>query len=229
MSALVDNTDTTREPPLGVLDVVRDREDDDADDDADDAVVVNTPPVTADEWVVHRHDGVTTVADDNPEYDADAEVVVVAFRDELDEARPEFAETTEALPLADTGGLSTYAFPPGRLRRVASICPKDDDEDAGSESSAEPETEAATNTPSGEGDEDADVLGPSDLGEDMAALRERLAKSTDVKVEEADGEAVLVVPKLGEDHTVFPDASVSDGPLADRIADLAAEYLEGSE
>jgi hypothetical protein len=112
---------------------------------------------------------------------------------------------------------------------VASICPEDDDEGDANEPSAEPEAEAATNTPSGEGDEDADVLGPSDLGEDMAALRERLANSTDVKVEEADGEAVLVVPKLGEDHTVFPDGSVSDGPLAERIADLAAEYLEGSE
>jgi hypothetical protein len=216
---MVDNTDTTREPPLGVLDVVRDRED----DDADDAVVVNTPPVTADEWVVHRHDGVTTVADDNPEYDADAEVVVVAFRDELAEARPGFVETTEALPLADTGGLSTYAFPPGRLRRVASICP----EDGGHEDSNDTQDETEAHTP--EGKPPSTVPPEERISEGMRCLRERLAESGDVRVGEVDGEAVLVVPKLGEEHTIFPDGSVSDGPLEDRIADLAAEYLEGNE
>ncbi|WP_424004839.1 hypothetical protein ACOZ4I_17385 (plasmid) [Haloarcula salina] len=221
MSAMTDGSGPDTRPPLGVLDVVRDRED----DDADDAVVVNTPPVTCDEWVVHRHDGVTTVADDNPGYDAGTEVVVVAFRDELAEAQPKFVETTEALPLADTGELSTYAFPPGRLRRVATICPEDGDHDAGDEGSDATEAQTPRDTSS---DEDGEERPLTDrLGEDMAALRDRLDDSGDVWVEEDDEQAVLVVSKLGEEYIIYPDGSVSDGPLNDRIADVAAEYLGG--
>jgi hypothetical protein len=36
---------------------------------------------------------------------------------------------------------------------------------------------------------------------------------------------VLVVQKLGEEHRIAPDGTVSDGPVADRLAEIAHEYL----
>jgi hypothetical protein len=36
---------------------------------------------------------------------------------------------------------------------------------------------------------------------------------------------VLVVQKLGEEHRIAADGTVSDGPVADRLAEIAQEYL----
>ncbi|EMA56221.1 hypothetical protein C451_03364, partial [Halococcus thailandensis JCM 13552] len=55
-------------------------------DHSDPAVVVNTPPTTADEWTAYTG---TTVAEDNPEYPADASIIVVAFRNEILDEQPE--------------------------------------------------------------------------------------------------------------------------------------------
>ena len=61
-------------------DVVRDRED----DDPDPAIVVNTPGAPADEWDISRFD--KTVAEDNPDYPSDAEIVTVVYEENLREA-----------------------------------------------------------------------------------------------------------------------------------------------
>lgn len=93
------------------------------DDDPNEAVVVNRPPVPAAEWVAYVDDGnEVTVADDNPGYDAEAEVVVVAFADELTAAHPTWdGDDPLALGGADC---ATYAFPPGRLDRVDGTDPE---------------------------------------------------------------------------------------------------------
>ncbi|EMA64869.1 hypothetical protein C470_00500, partial [Halorubrum distributum JCM 13561] len=61
----------------------------DGDEDEDlraPAVVINLPPVEADEWVAYHSDGEEgTVADDNPDYPSDAEIVVVSFKKTLDD------------------------------------------------------------------------------------------------------------------------------------------------
>lgn len=177
----------------------------DADDDSDDrdpAVVVNLPPVPCSEWDAY---GDTTVAEDNPAYDADAEVIVVAFRDELEAAHPAWdADSALSLPLE----CPVYAFPPRRLRRVGHVAEDDAPEDGAAE-----ETD------------------PTDrLTDAQAALRERLEETADVDVE-ADPDdseaAVLVVEKLGAEHTIAADGSVEGGPLTDRLEDVAGEYLGG--
>jgi hypothetical protein len=93
------------------------------DEDPNEAVVVNLPPVPAAEWIAYVDDGEeVTVADDNPEYNAAAEVVVVAFADEFDAAHPTW-NADNPLPLGEAD-CATYAFPPGRLKRVDDTDPE---------------------------------------------------------------------------------------------------------
>lgn len=83
------------------------------------AVVVNLPPVPARDWTVFYDEegGEVTVAMDNPGYDSEAEVVVVAFQEELNGELP----VEEPIPLTDLSdaGIGFYAFPPNRLEQVS--------------------------------------------------------------------------------------------------------------
>jgi len=186
-----------------VGDTVTDRET----DDDDTATVINLPPVTCDDWVIY--DG-STVAEDNPTYDTDTDVVVVAFDDDLAEHAPTW-DGDEPLTLAEAS-VRFYAFPPGRLRRV---------EPSSETPTTDPDAEAGAETPS---DPDGDAL---DGHDDVRALRDRLEERSAVEVGVEDGAPVLRVDKLGVTHTIAADGSVSDGPVADRLRDVAAEYLGG--
>ena len=86
-------------------------------DHSDPAIVVNTPPTTADEWKAY---GGTTVAEDNPEYPADASIIVVAFRNEILDEQPEMVAPDSPIPLEDLNevGIKHYSFPAPRLRRA---------------------------------------------------------------------------------------------------------------
>lgn len=100
-------------------DLVRDR---DADTGRDhQAVVVNTPPVSASEWVVHRrYHPDRTVAEDNPAYPADSAVVIVVFTGE--ESRLEYYSGAGSIKLSylNDRGIPFYAFPRPRLRKCGS-------------------------------------------------------------------------------------------------------------
>lgn len=180
----------------------------DAEDDAPTpATVVNLPPVTCDDWRV----GDETVADHNPDHPADAEVVVVAFDDHLDEYAPEW-DGDAPLVLAETD-VYYYAFPPTRLR------PADDAEDR----RRDEDREAAADD---EGETPSDPLAAWD---GLQQLKARLEERHEVEVRREDGEPLLAFDKAAREYRVRPDGSVSDGPFADRIADVAAEYLGGEE
>lgn len=105
----------SEESKFSTGDFVVDRED----TDPDPAVVVNKPPVTADEWgISYKSDGEeVTVADKNPEYDPEAEIIVVAFHHHLVESHPDWSKDEGAIPLAEAE-CNTYAFPPGRLKEL---------------------------------------------------------------------------------------------------------------
>jgi len=197
----------------------------DRDDDSDDpnrAAVVNLPPVSADEWKAYDD---TTVAKDNPEYDADADVIVVAFCDDLADAHPDWSgDAPLNLPLE----CAVYAFPPGRLRRVGHVDETDSeagvgDDDAVDDTGADRDTGGETDEPDGSDDE----TGNSPLTDAQAQLRDRLAESAEVIVETDGDAAVLVVEKLGGEHRILPDGTVEGGPLADRLGEVAREYLGG--
>ena len=108
--------------PIRTGDVVVDGDD----ESGDEAVVVKSPGATADEWRVPGG----TVAETNPGYPADDRVVVVVFREQLDEHYPQY---TGELPLAlcqlNRDGVDYYSFPASRLRRVDRLEPREIDLD----------------------------------------------------------------------------------------------------
>jgi hypothetical protein len=102
----------TDESDFSPGDVVLDRDD----DDADPALVVNClPGVSADEWDVP---GDQTVAEANPDYPADASVIVVVFVEKFDNDALEWhrEEPIALTELTDTP-MKHYSFPAPRLVR----------------------------------------------------------------------------------------------------------------
>ena len=180
---------------FAVGDTVVDRED----DDPNTATVVNCPPVSCEEWEV----GEETVADHNPEYDAEADVIVVAFDDDLDEGGPEWSGD-EPLPLAEAD-VPTYAFPPGRLARL----------DGG-----DPDADGST-------DKSETTTSPLDGYAELRELKERLEENSEVDVLRDRGEPVLSITKAAREYQIRPDGTVSEGPFQTRLADVADEYLGG--
>lgn len=90
--------------------------------DPDPAVVVNTPPVQVTEWYV-RPLG-CTVAEDNPTYPADDDVVAIVYKNELDEHRPYYSGHGHLdLGNLSRDGVSVYFYPESRLRPVGEIEP----------------------------------------------------------------------------------------------------------
>lgn len=174
------------------------------DTDADEpnvGVVTNRPPVACEEWTVYRDgDDAVTVADDNPGYDPEADVVVVVFRDDLREAHPDFAGENP-LPVAETAR-KTYAFPPGRLEAVGRL-----DSPVGHVPPEERLTDAQRDLRDRLGERsDVEVV---DGGGDVALLQ---------------------LEKLGDTYTIYPSGRVEgDGTIAERLAGLAAEYLGGED
>lgn len=231
--------------PFSIGTHVVDRED----PDPNLAVVINRPPVACDDWVAYHtpERGDVTVADDNPDYDPEAEAIVVAFREEFREAHPEWHPEDGPFTL-DESKVATYAFPPGRLEIVDEEWPDepgddgtDDQEDNARMAKITPGDPTIDDEADDEDDEGDDDEADGDEADDdeaaepeppevdgaMADLRDRLAESATVEVERGDdGEAVLAVSKLGDSYQVRPDGTIDgEGVLRDRLDDLVEEYL----
>jgi len=88
-------------------------------DDKNEAVVVNTPEEVAEDWYVP---GRGQLDEDNPDYPSTDPVVVVVFRETLDEERPYYGGH-RALILSDLNEdeIPIYAFPESRLRVVGAV------------------------------------------------------------------------------------------------------------
>jgi 5-methylcytosine-specific restriction endonuclease McrA len=84
---------------------------------SEDAIVVNIPRIAAEDFIAY-YDGEkeVSVAEDNPEYDPTADVVVVVYQDDLEEYRPSY-DGEAPLPLKELNNhnIPHFAFPPGRL------------------------------------------------------------------------------------------------------------------
>lgn len=162
---------------IDIGDLVLDRDT----DHSDPAVVVNTPPKTADEWKAYTG---TTVAEDNPEYPADASIIVVAFRNEILDEQPEMVAPDSPIPLQDLNevGIKHYSFPAPRLRR------------------ADPETDDF------EALEDLDDIdinsdGTNDESESVSTSEDEQAKTSETDTEPADATATdqdTGTPEIGD-------------------------------
>jgi hypothetical protein len=198
---------------FAIGDVVADRE---ADTDGD-PVVVNLPPVACAEWDAYRtDDGAVTVAEDNPAYDAESEVVVVMYDEDLDGWGAEW-DGDRPLPLAEAPHGATYAFPPGRLEHTGGTygAGGDPDDDPDDEADSE-EPDDATDD---EGEEPADTL-----REDLDAIADVVAELNVDSVAVDTFREVVVVEKLGKQYAITRSGEVdADDPLADRLADALGE------
>lgn len=89
----------------------------DTDSDSPVAVVIFTPDMSAESWEVKEE---TTVADMNPGYPSDSDVVIVAFEDDLDEWWSEWREfpDDELFEEVCERGHKFYAFPKPRLEKA---------------------------------------------------------------------------------------------------------------
>lgn len=222
------------------------------------AVVINRPPCTCNEWVAYRDsetDREVTVAEDNPEYDSESDLVVVAFRETLEEQDPEKLPIEEPIQLAELN-CRHYGFPKGRLqvvddttngspndqldRSVASECSS-----AESKFESETDSEAAdreTGPNSGEtrsqdsvdeGSSEKEEVVDSEkreLSPEFEALRDRLADSATVSVEWVGSTPRLHVEKLGTEYQILSDGTIEgDEALRDQFKPLVEEYLAVNE
>jgi hypothetical protein len=98
-----------------------DRVHDRDDPDPNDAIVVTPQSQTAAEWRLAHTDG--TLADDNPDYPADAHAITVVFVDDLIEYGPPF-DPTDRTPLSmqtlNDSPVRYYTFPAPRLQVIES-------------------------------------------------------------------------------------------------------------
>lgn len=213
---------------IGIGDLVLDRDT----DHSDPAVVVNTPPTTADEWTAYTG---TTVAEDNPEYPADASIIVVAFRNEILDEQPEMVAPDSPIPLEDLNevGIKHYSFPAPRLRHgdpetddFEALEDLDDIDDIDSNGTDdESESVDATAEIEDEADEQDQELQQQEqeLEQELDQLSEFL-RDNGVR-SEVDG-GVVVAEKLGESYEITLDGEVNGGgAFQDRLEQLASEYI----
>ena len=211
------------------------------DPDTDPAIVVNTPTVPANEWTIPRID--KTAAEDNPEYPADAAVVVVVYEDVLEESLPNW-ERDDPIPLSDLNeaGVSHYSFPAPRLKQAH-------DEHSSPDESGDETPDTASQTAEDDGNADKNETEVSDEDEnndlepvvaetatkgdagagsdtlpepsaELLALQERL-EDGGMTVEFNEENQTLRAEKLGQSYRLRPGKVIAgEGMLRDRLEDI---------
>lgn len=221
------------EQPFRIGDIVHDRDD----PAPDDAIVVAVPGVPASDWDVPSRQ--ITLAEDNPDYPADAETVVVVYQTAFHDSEIDWDPTNNAgnplsLSRINDSSISPYAFPAPRLTRVekADI---DDDEETADESSPDIDTsdmtestatdtvDSASETPADETDEPAESSdeteeSPPEPSPALTQLKHQL-EDQGLTVELADDCETLTVERLGQEYRIHPDGEVvGDGAFRSRLA-----------
>ena len=231
MTSAQDETDADQpeytQDDFAIGDTVVDREQDDPDHVA---VVVNRPPMAAEDWEAYRVDGeAVTVAEDNPDYDPTANVVVVIYPEDLDEWGIDW-DANSPIKLGDAPTGIAYAFPPRRLELVGTYSPDQADE------ATEPETtdgeENATTddeTPESAPDTAAETADQSPAHERLEEIAAVVAELNVDDVTVDSSEEVVVVEKLAESYAIDTDGSVdANDLLAQRLEDAVSEELDES-
>lgn len=212
-------------PSWEIGDVVCDQED----DDPDPAIIVNIPGVPADEWNLPRFD--TTIAEDNPDYPADAPIITVLFEENLNHAFPTWEQDSPiAYDTLNERGLQYYSFPAPRLEPADSPessettdpepnTPADTlpDNESTSPATADETPASALSASSTETSTDDSPTKPSAA---VRALEERLENGGMTTELEADDYTIRAT-KLGDTYRVRPGEVLDgDGPLRSRLEDI---------
>ena len=229
--------------PLAPGMVVVDREQEP--DERDPAVVMSRPPVPAEQWNLDHIDG--TLADDNPDYPADARPVIVIYR-----SRFEDTEEYDAIPVPDavreklaagdpvsiaaTRDLCKfYVFPEPRLEPTGERWPATPPTDDGTEAEA---THIDSGAPTPEGEDKAESASgvdsdtetsteenhDCDAREDLDRLASVVREAGFSGVTQHDGK--IEATKLGETYRINRDGAVIEGGA---FADRLASFIEKRE
>jgi hypothetical protein len=193
--------------------------------DRNEAVVVNTPPVPADEWEID--DQTVASYSGNEAYPDDDPVACVVYREAFEGTEYDPADIDHPIPLAELD-VRIYTFPASRLRVVTDRAGSADGDDGGdSDDAARNKGETLGDTGEGRARtrrdrRDTQASIPEDLAAIAAAVRERNVDG--VTVDEDAG--VVRVEKLATAYTIKRDGSVLDsGAFADALEDVAEDAL----
>jgi hypothetical protein len=197
---------------FNVGDVVHDRDSDE--EDPTSAYVATLPDATAEEWTAHDE---TTVAEDNPDYPADARVVVVVFGNTADYQLPDWDRISplSVSEIEEAGGRS-YSFPAPRLVRdhlSPNISAPDTSETAESDTEADSDESEFKSEEADQSDQ-SEAEGES-IAEPSAAIvaLQRYLESDGMEADIAsDGQSVRAT-KEGESYRVNVEGVLEgDGP-----------------
>lgn len=203
-------------PTWNIGNVVQDRED----DDPDPAIVVNVPGVPADEWDVPRFG--KTIAEDNPDYPADALVVTILFEDNLNYSFPNWERDTKiSYDTLDGRGLQYYSFPAPRLESAE---PTEEATKPNAQTNGDSAPTNGTHASAASGSstdtsaEDSSAE-PSDAVRALEARPEDGGMTTEL---ESDGRTIRAT-KLGDTYRVCPNGVLDgDGPLRSRLEEIVS-------
>lgn len=198
-------------------DLVHDRDD----PDPTDGIVVNLPQKPASEWEIYALD--CTLAEDNPNYPADASTVVVVYVDELLDYWPSFdPKERNQLSMTDLNGSSVhyYSFPAPRLAVLESPASEYVNLDpTGEAESISDSTGNSAPTPPTKNTEDETSV-PTRAVERLAAVLADRGLSPEI---EADGET-LRISKLGQTYRLQPGTIIEgDGAFRSRLESIVRE------
>ncbi|WP_092664420.1 hypothetical protein [Halorientalis persicus] len=219
-----DRVDVLGEPGVKVVDREADPQERDV------AVVINSPPSTCEDWNAYydqEKDDWVTVAEDNPEYEADVPVVVVAYLPDIEEGDADIRPVESPVELGPLD-VTYYSFPPGRVKIVdiPDHVEVGADSSEGNASDEGGEGEASDESEGNAAEEESSEPPEWELSDEFEALRDRLAESATVDVEHTEEGPVLAVEKLGTSYRIQEDGTITgDGALQDRLEDLVDEYL----
>jgi flagellar biosynthesis GTPase FlhF len=225
------------------------------DDNPDDAVVVNTPPVEVSEWTVSNTDTVASMNPGYPEDSIVIVVIFLSTLTHTDAYSDWDGEDpiglpadcqTYAFPRGRLRRVGTYPQPQPQSQSQQQSEKDDKDRDQ-SDTDTDTDSDSDVDTPDQEKEthrqqqaddteqqqdenkeSESEIPPVERLTTAQQNLRERLSARSEVDVEPDPDDptsAVLVVQKLGEEHRIAADGTVSDGPVADRLAEIAQEYL----
>jgi hypothetical protein len=180
------------------------------DDDPDTAVVTTTPEIPAEDWDIPHLE--RTVAEDNPDYPADAPIAFVLFEQQIADHFPDWDRdeplTVDTLLDAET---TFYTFPHQRLEPLNPDDSEDEDPEASEESESADDSEP---------EEDEDPEPPADV----QALKDTLA-DRGMTVEIEPDNQTITAEKLGESYRLQPGEVIDgdEGRYREKLEQIVAE------
>ncbi|WP_227355886.1 hypothetical protein [Haladaptatus salinisoli] len=182
---------------------VGDRVIDTEDDDPSVGVVVARPPEqTIAEWEFSTDDGTKTTADTNPEYPAETQLVVIAFKNALNGYWSDWyeADPDELYQGVRENDVHHYGFPEPRLALVSESESETREDTEPTEQQAEPP-------------------------EQFEPIIERLEQNDFSVAYDADAQE-LHVEKFGVEHTIDPDGTVQgESGIKGRVETIVNRFL----